>query len=114
MITLVLTAVPVGLRGYLTRWLLEIAAGVYTGHVSAKVREAIWDRTVELSKSGRAIMVYPAANEQRFEVRVHRHDWEPVDFDGLTLMRRPEGDGPVSNPNRPGWSKASRYRRAGY
>lgn len=39
MIVVVLSACPVGLRGDLTRWLLEISAGVFVGKVSARVRE---------------------------------------------------------------------------
>lgn len=41
MTVIVLTAVPPGLRGHLTRWLLEISSGVYVGYVSARVRELI-------------------------------------------------------------------------
>ena len=40
MTVLVLTACPAGLRGHLTRWLLEISPGVFVGHVPARVRDA--------------------------------------------------------------------------
>jgi CRISPR-associated protein Cas2 len=86
---IVLTAVKPGLRGHLTRWLLEIAPGVFIGHVSARVRELIWQRVVEYSDQGRALMVYPARNEQRLSYKLHGHDWTPVDFDGVSLMKRP-------------------------
>lgn len=86
---LVVTACPAGLRGQLTRWLLEIAPGVFVGRVSRRVRELLWERVVELAKNGRAIMVFSAKNEQRLDFRVHEHEWEPVDFDGVHLMRRP-------------------------
>ncbi|MDP5227056.1 MULTISPECIES: type I-E CRISPR-associated endoribonuclease Cas2e [Arthrobacter] len=115
MIVLVLSACPEGLRGDLTKWLLEISAGVFVGRVSARVRELLWERVVELAKDGRAIMVYSARNEQRLEFRVHRNQWVPIDLDGLKLILRPspksEGQGSVEL--RPGWSNASRYRRAG-
>ncbi|WP_329065602.1 type I-E CRISPR-associated endoribonuclease Cas2e [Amycolatopsis sp. NBC_01480] len=88
MTVIVLTAVPPGLRGHLTRWLLEISPGVYVGFVSARVRELIWDRIVEYMADGRALMVYATQGEQRLEFQVHGHDWTPVDFDGITLMRR--------------------------
>lgn len=64
MTVIVLTACPTGLRGDLTRWLLEIAPGVFVGHISARVRERIWLRARAFAKQGRAIMVYSAANEQ--------------------------------------------------
>lgn len=110
MIVLVLTACPNGLRGFLTRWLLEISPGVYVGKSSARVRDAIWARTVEMVGSGRAIMVENARNEQGLTFRTHHHDWIPVDIDGLQLMLRPKKQG--TNRLKSGWSLASRRRRA--
>ncbi|WP_232783947.1 MULTISPECIES: type I-E CRISPR-associated endoribonuclease Cas2e [Microbacterium] len=57
MVVLVLSACPPGLRGFLTRWMLEISAGVFVGQVSKRVRERMWVRTVEMVRTGRAIMV---------------------------------------------------------
>ena len=111
MTVLVLTACPAGLRGHLTRWLLEISPGVFVGHVPARVRDALWDRGIEMRRDGRAILVYTVRGEQHFEFRVHRHDWEVVDFDGLKLMRRPNNRGQTSTL-RPRWSSAARRRRA--
>lgn len=88
MTVVVLTAVPRGLRGHLTRWLLEIAPGVHVGHVSARVRELMWQRIIQYVDEGRALMVYTARNEQRLAFQVYGHDWEPVDFEGIRLMRR--------------------------
>lgn len=113
MVVIVLTACPEGLRGHLTRWLLEISAGVFVGHVSTRVRDRMWATVLELAKDGRAIMIHSAPGEQRLAFKVHRHHWQPVDIDGLQLMLRPapESDSPQSDLRR-GWSKASRYRRA--
>lgn len=111
MVVLVLTACPEGLRGHLTRWLLEVSSGVYVGHVSARVREQMWLRVLDMVKDGKALMVYSVRGEQRLAFKVHRHHWEPADFDGLLLMRRP-ADGRLASDLRAGWSKASRYRRA--
>ena len=57
MTVLVLTACPADLRGHLTRWLLEISPGVFVGHVPARVRDALWDRVIEMRRDGRAILV---------------------------------------------------------
>ncbi|MCE1180668.1 MAG: type I-E CRISPR-associated endoribonuclease Cas2e [Micrococcales bacterium] len=111
MVVLILTAVPAGLRGHITRWLLEISPGVFVGHLPRRVRDELWRRVVELSRDGRAIMVESARNEQRLTFRIHRHDWEPVDLDGLQLMRRPTAPSDVV-AGRSGWSKASRMRQA--
>lgn len=112
---IVVSACPIGLRGHLTRWLLEISAGVFVGKVSARVRELLWVRTVDMVKSGRAIMVYASNNEQGLDFKVHRHDWTPVEIEGLTLMLRPNLT-PQSRPTgstdkSEGWSSASRRRR---
>lgn len=115
MTVIVVAACPIGLRGHLTRWLLEISVGVFVGRISARVRDLLWQRTVEMVKSGRAIMVFAADNEQGLDFMVHRHDWTPLEIDGLTLMLRPNEAGfeasPGSEERTTGWSSASRRRR---
>jgi len=113
-IVLVPTAVPVGLRGVLTRWLMEIAAGVFVGHTSARVRSYLWARVVEDIGRGRAIMVYSHRSEQRLQFCVHGHDWVPTDFDGLQLMLRPNTKAPGrarKSPSPSKWSFAERRLR---
>lgn len=115
MTVIVLTVCPEKLRGYLTRWLLEVSAGVYVGRVSSRVREELWERVVEHSGRGRALMVTSARNEQGLEVVSHGHHWSAEDFDGLTLMRRPLEDDRVAEQSgsaTSGWSKASGRRRS--
>lgn len=114
MIVLVLTACPIGLRGDVTRWLLEISPGVFVGHLSARVRDKLWDRVIGLVKEGRAVMVYSARNEQHLAFKVHRPDWIPVDCEGLSLVKRPNGteDSTLLGSRKTGWSLASKYRRA--
>lgn len=111
MVVLVVTACPPGLRGHITRWLLEISPGVFVGRISARVRDKLWDRTVALCKDGRALLVFSKRNEQGYDFRVHRHDWHVIDFDGLSLIRRPDHEGKSKNPMRQGWSKAAQRRR---
>lgn len=89
---------------------MEIAPGVFVGKVSARVRELMWDRVVDMAKDGRALMVHQAQTEQGLTVRTLRHDWHPTDLDGLTVMLRPHDDARTGDM-RSGWSKASRTRR---
>jgi CRISPR-associated protein Cas2 len=112
MVVIVLTACPEGLRGHLTRWLLEISAGVYVGHVTARVRDLLWTRVVALSRDGRALMVYSQRGEQRLAFKVHGHHWLPVDYDGILLMQRPAPTS-ATPTGRTGWSKAGRRKRFG-
>ncbi|MDP9427566.1 MAG: type I-E CRISPR-associated endoribonuclease Cas2e [Actinomycetota bacterium] len=116
MVVLVLSACPAGLRGHLTRWLLEISAGVFVGHVSARVRDLMWLNVCEMTSGGRALMVFSVPGEQRMNFRVHNHHWTPTDFDGLTLMMRPESGGSPALADElptPGWSAASKRRKLG-
>ncbi|WP_416445194.1 type I-E CRISPR-associated endoribonuclease Cas2e [Leucobacter sp. HNU] len=106
MIVLVLTAVPTGLRGFLTRWLMEISSGVFVGKVSGRVRELLWERTTEMIGQGRAVLVRSVRTEQGLDVRVHGHHWEPIDIDGITLMLRPNVE-QVERGQRPERSEGS-------
>ena len=89
MMILTMTDCPMGLRGDLTKWLLEISPGVFVGQVSARVRGHLWKRIEESIKNGRVTMVFNTNNEQRLDFRVHNSAWEPIDFDGIKLMLRP-------------------------
>lgn len=111
MIVLVLSACPAGLRGHLTRWLIEVAAGVFVGRASARVRELLWLRTIESSRRGRALMIYQDGSEQGMTFRTHGHHWQPTDFDGITLMMRRIGEEEAAPLGYvPGWSKAAKRR----
>lgn len=109
MMVLVVTACPAGLRGDLSKWVMEIAPGVFVGDPTARIRDLLWERTVDLCKSGRALQVYSTNNEQGMEFRTHKYDWQPTDFDGLTLMMRPKA--PPKNDCKGGWATARYMRR---
>lgn len=90
MVVLIMERVPKGLRGELSRWMLEPKANVFVGKVSAAVRDKLWEKVCEKAKEGAAILVYTAPNEQGFAMR----SWgdtsrQLVDYEGLTLIRIP-------------------------
>lgn len=99
MLVITLTDCPQSLRGDLTKWLFEINVGVYVGRVSARVREELWKRIKDNVKVGRVTMVYRTNNEQGMAFRVHNSDWQPIDFDGLKLMMRPQTTVPHKSQN---------------
>lgn len=117
MTVIVLTNCPAGLRGFLTRWLLEISAGVFIGNPSARVRDVLWAEVQEYADQGRALLAHSTNNEQGFIFRTHDHKWRPIDHEGLTLICRPSADAELrekpSGGAKPGWSKASKRRRFG-
>ena len=91
MMVLILERVPTGLRGELTRWLLEPRAGVFVGTVSAMVRDKLWDRACRGAGAGGGLLIYPADAEQGFALRVCGSTRRSVaDFDGLQLVRLQE------------------------
>ncbi len=91
MVVLVLIAAPPGLRGHVTRWLVELAPGVFAGSLSTRVRERLWSTLEERVGDGQAVLVFRARNEQGWAVLTAGHDrWWPIDLDGLILVERPK------------------------
>lgn len=113
MIVVSMTKCPPKLRGDLSKWLLEINTGVYVGHVSARVRDALWKRICENIADGQATMVFNAQNEQHMDFYVHNSEWKPVDFDGIMLMKHPEKGGYFPDSEmKDGFSNAAKRRMA--
>ena len=89
MIVMILENVPVGLRGELSRWLIEPKAGVFVGHVTALVRDKLWKMCCDAVEDGGVILIWPMNNEQRFDIRVYGITRrEVVDLEGLNLILR--------------------------
>ncbi|MDR2167616.1 MAG: type I-E CRISPR-associated endoribonuclease Cas2e [Clostridiales bacterium] len=116
MVVISLTDCPKNLRGDLTKWLLEISPGCFVGHLNARIRGIIWQRIVKYSTGGRAIMVYSTNNEQRLGFYVHGDTWQPMDFDGLKLMLRPNSrflaEKQADKQPKTGFSAAAKMRTA--
>lgn len=90
MTVVVLIAAPEGLRGHLTRWMVEVAAGVFVGSPNQRIRDRLWTTLTDRIADGQAVMIEPAKNEQGWSTRTAGRDrWYPVDFDGLMLIARP-------------------------
>lgn len=91
MIMVILEKVPRGLRGELTRWMLEPKTGIFVGSVSGLVRERLWRKMCDESKGGSCLMIHSDNTEQGFSIRISGEpSREVVDFDGLSLIRVPE------------------------
>ena len=110
MIVLTMTNCPPKLRGDLSKWLLEINTGVYVGNVNARVRELIWKRVCENIKNGQATLVFPANNEQHMDFYVHNTNWQPIDLDGIKLMKHPKNIYEQGEMLKSGFSNAAKRR----
>lgn len=90
MVVLILERVPEGLRGELTRWLLEPKAGVFVGRVSALVRDRLWEKACAKSRHGGCLMFHTSDNEQGFRILTWGNTSRSIeDFEGIFLVRVP-------------------------
>lgn len=89
MVVMILQNVPVGLRGELSRWMLEPRAGVFVGHITAMVRDLLWERCCDASEGGSIIQIWSTNTEQRFAMRVYGDpSRNVVQMEGLYLICR--------------------------
>jgi CRISPR-associated protein Cas2 len=88
MVVMVLERVPESVRGELTRWFLELHAGVFVGRCSSLVRERLWELACSRMAGGAGILVYAEASEQGYAVRYWGRTSRRVeDHEGLWLVR---------------------------
>jgi CRISPR-associated protein Cas2 len=87
MVVMVLQKVPVSLRGELSRWLIEVKTGVYVGHVTAMVRDKLWEKCSQSRSAGSVFQAWSTNNEQHFAMRIAgKSGRRVVDWEGLQLI----------------------------
>jgi len=87
MVVMVLEKVPRGLRGELSRWMVEVQTGVFVGKVSALVRDLLWEKCTKKRAAGQCCQVYRTNTEQGFSIRIEGDTTRNVvDLDGLSLI----------------------------
>lgn len=90
MTIVILERVPVGLRGELTRWMLELHTGVFVGRLSAMVRDTLWEHVCDKMRDGAGFLIYQTNNEQGFAMRsCGPTNRRLTDFEGLALITIP-------------------------
>lgn len=90
MVVIILESVPTSVRGELTRWLIEPHPGVFVGHVSAMVRDRLWEKCCKSCKTGGVVQIWSTNTEQRFKMRMHGSTRRSVvECEGLQLIRIP-------------------------
>lgn len=88
MLVIVMDNASEKMRGELTRWLLEVKAGVFVGTTSAIVREKLWDKVRQDRELTGAMIVYSADTEQGFRIELYGDPRRAVvDLDGLQLIK---------------------------
>lgn len=108
-----LKKVPNSLRGNLTRWMQEIATGVYVGNFNSRVREALWQRIIDTVGDGEATMSFAFRNEIGYSFQTINAARQVVDYDGIPLVLLPsENDEERDRSITAGFSNASKMHRA--
>lgn len=101
MVVVVLERTPDRLRGALRRWMLELQAGVFVGRLAKRVRDELWERILDDSSMGAAVMIESSRSEQGYSVRVHgQPDRRIVDVEGLYLVARRKQKRAPTKPKR--------------
>lgn len=106
-----MTNCPLSLRGDLTKWMQEIATGVYVGNFNSRIREELWKRIKNSVGNGVATMSFSSRNEIGYDFKtIHSHR-EVVYSDGLPLVRIPTVD-TLENAIKHGFSDAAHFHNA--
>lgn len=109
-----LTSVNQQLRGYLSRFLIEMNTGLYIGNASARVRDFLIDRINEEIGTGKAVISWSTDNEQGFALKmIGYEDREIADVDGIMLVQRLSVNPSAQQNTGKHWSKAYNRRRFG-
>ena len=90
MTVITLKSVPQSLKGDLTRWMQEIATGVYVGNFNSRIREYLWQRIKETMGNGEASMCFAARNEFGYDFLTENTLRSVIDYDGLPLVFVPK------------------------
>jgi CRISPR-associated protein Cas2 len=112
MTVITISNVPMFLRGDLTKWMQEIATGVYIGDLNPRVREELWKRVIQSASKGQATLSYAIRNELGYQFQTHRTRQINVSFDGIPLVMIPKEEEHTSAELKPGFSNQAKFRQA--
>jgi CRISPR-associated protein Cas2 len=87
---MILEKVPRSLRGALTRWLIEVRAGIFVGNPTQRVREELWKKVMNPRRRqplGYVLQLWSAPNAQGYDFRQYGESKRQlIDFEGLGLV----------------------------
>lgn len=100
------------LRGDLTKWMQEIATGVYVGNFNSRIREYLWERVKQSVGKGEATLSYAYRNEIGYQFETHNTKREVIDYDGIPLVLFPKEENVTAKNLTSGFSNAAKFRQA--
>lgn len=87
MVVFAMENIPENFRGELTRWMIEVKAGVFVGNITQVVRNILWDKICKYENSGAAVMIFSFNNEQGFSMEMcGQPRRRVVDLEGVFLI----------------------------
>lgn len=104
-----LTNTPRSLKGDLTKWMQEIATGVYIGNFNRKIREELRKRVEESIGNGEATVSYYYRNEIGYDFKTLNTNRKVLDFEGIPLVLIPKETDETNLKT--GFSKAAKFRK---
>lgn len=100
------------LRGDLSKWMQEIATGVYVGNFNSRIREYLWERVIKNVGTGEAALSYACRNELGYNFKTYNTKRQVIEYDGIPLVIYPNADeGIYEREAKRGFSNASRYNK---
>ncbi|BAH87636.1 type I-E CRISPR-associated endoribonuclease Cas2e [Streptococcus mutans] len=102
---------PPSLRGDLTKWMQEIATGVYVGNFNTKVREQLWSRVKDSVSNGEATLSFAYRNEIGYCFDTMNAQRKVVDFEGIPLVQLPNSNNNIKEEMNLGFSHAAKFRK---
>lgn len=112
MTVITISNAPLSLRGDLTKWMQEIATGVYIGNLNSRVREKLWERVTQSVGRGQATLSYATNNELGYQFVTHRTRQINISFDGIPLVMIAREESHLAEGLKPGFSNQAKYRQA--
>lgn len=106
-----LSKVPNSLRGDLSKWLQEVATGVYVGNLNTKVREKLWERVKDNLKDGEATISYYHRNEIGYNFETINGIREVIDSEGLPLVLVKKEEKEREKVLKEGFSKVAQFKK---
>lgn len=98
------------LRGDLTKWMQEIATGVFIGNFNSKIREQLWERVKQNIGRGQATLSYYSRDELGYTFKTYQTERSVVDYDGIQLVKFPSSSVEKGNLLQ-GFSNASKFQK---
>ncbi len=103
---------PLSLRGDLSKWMQEIATGVYVGNFNSSVRKELWDRVKESIGRGEATISFYHRNEIGYDFDTINTQREVCYCEGIPLVFLPNDGVEDKASSDLGYSDASKFRKA--